>query len=201
MDNVPPIELDRLLPMVMSSDLTDQVVRWSGHYLVNPWGPDGQLVDLDQYPLLKQWLDVPAVRGRFISRRRLDQWHRTIDKVIPGLTDRPKLLIADLRPRLSPYLETGQAYPHHNLFWITSTSWDLEVLGGLLLSDTAEMFIKAYCVRMAAGTLRLSAQYLRTIRTPAPESLSAEERTGLAKAFRYRDREAASRIAKQVYAV
>lgn len=199
-DDVPEVELDRLLPMTMGSDLNG-TLHWGGHYLVNPWGPDGRLVDLDAYPLLRKWLDVPEVRNRFVSRKQPQNWFRTIDKVIPGLTSREKLLIADMRPRLSPYLETGEAYPHHNVYWITSDRWDLEVLGGLLLSDIASAFVEAYCVRMAGGTLRLQAQYLRTIRVPLSDTISGGDANALRESFRSRDREKASRVAHDLYGV
>jgi adenine-specific DNA-methyltransferase len=29
-------------------------------------------------------------------------------------------------------LDRGETYPHHNLYFIESDTWDLEVLGGLL---------------------------------------------------------------------
>ena len=72
----------------------------------------------------------------------------------------------------NPVLDRGETYPHHNLYYLTSKVWDLEVLGGLLLSRVAQLFIQAYCVRMRGGTLRFQAQYLRRIRVPDPASMS-----------------------------
>src|SRR5260370_32526652 len=71
----------------------------------------------------------------------------------------------------NPVLDHGETYPHHNLYYLTSTMWDLEVLGGLLLSKVAQLFIEAYCVKMRGGTLRFQAQYLRRIRGPDPSAL------------------------------
>jgi hypothetical protein len=39
--------------------------------------------------------------------------------------------------------------PHHNLYYLVSDSWDLEMLGGLLLSRITQLFIEAYCVSEA----------------------------------------------------
>ena len=50
------------------------------------------------------------------------------------LTGKPKLLIQDMKTTIHPVLETGGHYPHHNLYYIVSDTWDMEVLGGILLS-------------------------------------------------------------------
>ena len=64
-----------------------------------------------------------------------------------------------------------------------SDAWDLEVLGGLLLSDVANLFVGAYCVRMRGGCYRFQAQYVRRIRVPSPSALSRKARRALSDAF------------------
>jgi hypothetical protein len=100
-------------------------------------------------------------------------------------------------------LDKGKYYPHHNLYWIheDESDWDLEVLGGLLLSDIAELFISTYCVRMRGGTLRFQAQYLRRIRVPHFSTVSAEDCAELRAAFRVRDVSAATKVALRLYGV
>ena len=90
-------------------------------------------------------------------------------------------------------------YPHHNFYWLISDVWDLRVLGGLLLSDVAEAFVEAYCVRMRGGTLRLQAQYLRTIRLPHADKICTETAHELRLAFAHRDRARASAAARVAY--
>ena len=101
----------------------------------------------------------------------------------------------------NPTLDRGETYPHHNLYFLTSKRWDLEVLGGLLLSRVAQLFIEAYCVKMRGGTLRFQAQYLRRIRVPDPSSLSDETTDRLREAFRSRDAEEATRAALDAYGI
>lgn len=96
-------------------------------------------------------------------------------------------------------LEPGGHYPHHNLFYVTSARWDLEVLGGLLLSDTANAFVEAYSVRMAGDCLRVTAQYLRRVRVPDPDRLDPGVAAALREAFAARDRAAASAAALRAY--
>jgi adenine-specific DNA-methyltransferase len=196
------VEPGRALPLAMRRDLMSGQFVWQGNYLINPWDKDGSLVDLDDYPRMAAYLsEHPELQRRHVAQRDPTRWHRTIDKVNPGLTDRPKLLLQDMKAHIHPVLENGGYYPHHNLYYVISDSWDLEVLGGLLLSKVAQAFIEAYCVRMRGGTLRFQAQYLKQIRVPHPDSISAELAESLRLAFRTRDVAAATASAGAAYAI
>jgi len=104
-----------------------------------------------------------------------------------------------MKSRLQPVYDDGRYYPHHNLYWITSDRWDLEVLGGLLLSQIAELFVDAYGVKMRGGTMRLQAQYLRKIRVPNPNSIGHDVGERLRTAFRNNDQGEATSAAMEAY--
>ena len=161
------------------------------------------MVDLDHYPKLRAHFAEHGhrLRNRFVARKRPDAWYRTIDKVNPGLTGRAKLLLPDMKAAAHPVLDEGGYYPHHNLYFVVSEAWDLEVLGGLLLSDFANLFVGAYCVKMRGGCYRFQAQYLRRIRVPDPTALKAADRRSLTVAFRARDSERATAVASRLYGV
>jgi hypothetical protein len=106
-----------------------------------------------------------------------------------------------MKAHIHPVLEPGGHYPHHNLYYVTSDTWDMEVLGGLLLSRIAQAFIEAYCVRMRGGTLRFQSQYLKKIRVPDPSTLDAKIAGELRAAFRERDVSAATRAAAKAYSI
>src|ERR1019366_4657348 len=95
----------------------------------------------------------------------------------------------------------GETYPHHNLYFIESDAWDLEVLGGLLVSSIGQFFVESYGVRMRGGYLRFQAQYLRRIRVPSPDSISDMHTNDLVEAFRTRDRQQATRTALEIYGI
>jgi hypothetical protein len=196
------VEGDRLLPLLRAPDTTTGSVDWSGRYLVNPWNGSG-LVDLDRYPQLAEYLhdNGHRLRARHIAKQRPATWYRTIDRVDHGLTDRPKLVMPDMKAAAHPVLDEGGFYPHHNLYYVVSDVWDPEVLGGLLLSDIANLFVGGYCVRMRGGTYRFQAQYLRRIRVPSPESIKAHDRRALASAFAARDVDRATALAMRAYGV
>jgi hypothetical protein len=196
------VEPDRILPLAMRRDLMSGTFEWQGHYLVNPWADDGSLVALDDYPRLASYLSGhPGLRQRHVARMAPASWHRTIDKVHASLTARPKLLLQDMKAHIHPVLEPGGCYPHHNLYYVVSDEWDMEVLGGILLSRVAQAFIEAYCVRMRGGTLRFQAQYLRLIRVPRPDQISTGQKDALRTAFRARDSDAATIAACAAYGI
>jgi len=196
------VEPSRLLKLAMAKDLTSGELKWSGHYLVDPWNCDG-LVDLDQFPRLRDYFEQHAteLKKRHTAIKSSHAWFKTIDRVTHSLIARPKLYVADIQNSLDPTLDRGETYPHHNLYFIQSDEWDLEVLGGLLISRIGQFFVESYGVRMRGGYLRFQAQYLRRIRVPAPSNLSAANCEVLRKALRDRDRIAATEEALRIYGV
>ena len=196
------VETSRLLPLAMAADTATGTLRWSGHHLVDPWGPDG-IVDLDGFPKLKIYLEShsAALRERHTAKRNPRVWYKTIDRVDHTLTSAPKLYVPDIKDRFNPVLDSGTTYPHHNLYYIRSDRWDLEALGGILLSAIGQFFVECYGVRMRGGYLRFQAQYLRRIRLPSPDSLTGPLFRDLVRAFRERDRPLATRAAAEAYGI
>ncbi|MCS6287813.1 MAG: Eco57I restriction-modification methylase domain-containing protein [Nitrospira sp.] len=196
------VEGSRLLKLALAKDVTGGRLEWSGHYLVNPWNADG-LVDLEAYPKLKTYYEHHAValKKRHTAGKSPAGWYKTIDRVNLALIAKPKLYIPDIKDVLEPVLDRGETYPHHNLYFIQSDDWDLEVLGGLLMSAVGQFFVESYCVRMRGGYLRFQAQYLRRIRVPAPNDLSEVRSQELRDAFRRRDRQKATEIAYRLYGI
>jgi hypothetical protein len=194
------VEPERLLPLSMVEDLRSDRFEWSGHYLIDPWAtedlparsdPRSGLVNLDLYPRLRSYFEGNRTAlGR--RKRHMTDWYATIDRVGHSVTARPKLLFPDIKLMSRPVYEPGGFYPHHNLYFIVSEDWPLEVLGGLLLSQFADLFIRTYAVKMRGSTPRFQAQYLRRIRVPTLDSIGPEERKALSEAFEDRDVERAT---------
>ncbi len=196
------IEPCRLLSLLTAQDIASGTPRWGGRFLVNPWDA-GRLVNLEEYPGLNAYFERHSnkIRAQYVARNRPASWYRTIDRVDPDLRSQPKLLLPDLKSASHPVLDAGEFYPHHNLYYVVSDKWDLEVLGGLLLSDLTNLFVGAYCVKMRGGTYRFQAQYLRKIRVPAPNAIDAAVAATLSQAFRCRDRAAATEAAAFLFEI
>lgn len=170
------VEPERLLPLVMARETRSGAVQSEGWALVNPFDDDGQIVNLDDWPRFAAYLRAheAELRARNVAKRSGPHWYRTIDRVIPGLCAAEKLLIPDIKDEPHVVYEPGGLYPHHNLYWVTSTTWPLRCLQLLLQSAVSRLFIRAYCVEMAGGFLRFQAQYLRRIPVPPWSSLCPE---------------------------
>lgn len=194
------VEPERLLPLAMAADIKSGTFTWGGHYLVNPWDNEG-LVDLRDWPRMRSYLsrNGSAVRGRAIARKNEANWHRTIDRVTMKLATQPMLLLQDMKSHIHPVLAAPGFYPHHNLYHVTSREWDLEALGGLLLSEAVEQQVSAYCVKMRGKTMRFQAQYLRRVRVPRLSEIPADVIGELKSAFRSRDRRKANAAALRAF--
>ncbi len=191
-----------MLKLAIARDIAGGKLEWSGNFLVDPWDSNG-LVDLKKYPKLGAYLNMhaDALKKRHTALKNFRAWYKTIDRVTHALTERSKLYIADIKNSLDPVLDRGETYPHHNLYFVSSYDWDLEVLGGLLLSSVGQFFMESYGVRMRGGYLRFQAQYLRRIRLPNPRSLSKAQSQALVEAFRLRNREFATEVSLQIYGI
>ena len=162
------VEEDRKIPLVRAKDIDGDEIRWGGLGVINPFKDTGGLVELSEYPKLKAYLNKheQTIRARRIAKDTPRAWYRTIDRIYPDLTHKPKLLVPDIKAGARIVRENGTLYPHHNLYYITSSRWDLGALWTVLTSGIAELFVSTYSVRMRGGYLRYQAQYLRRIRLP-----------------------------------
>ena len=195
------VEDDRKQRLVMTRDILNGTVEWRGLGVINPFVDGGGLVDLDDYPRLKRYLEARKgeIAGRHCAQKTPANWYRTIDRITPTLTKRPKLLIPDIKGDAHIVYEEGRLYPHHNLYFITSDEWDLRALQAVLLSGIARLFVATYSTRMRGGFLRFQAQYLRRIRVPKWADVGTEVRRQLTSAAKAQDLAACNRAAVALY--
>lgn len=195
------VEDDRKQPLVMTRDIAAGVVEWRGLGVINPFADTGGLVDLADYPRLKRYLESrrSEIAARHCAQKAPANWYRTIDRIHPALTKRPKLLIPDIKGEAHVVYEEGRLYPHHNLYFITADEWDLRALQAVLLSGVARLFVATYSTRMRGGFLRFQAQYLRRIRLPRWVDVADSLRRDLRKAAETRDLAACNQAAFDLY--
>lgn len=166
----PEIEPELQLPLAVAGDVRSGAVNWSGRYLLNPFATDdsGSLIDLLAWPGARSYfmMHERRLRNRHVGKRNEGGWYRTIDRVWSSLQKTPKLLVPDIQTGNIVALEDGRFYPHHNLYWITSTTWPLRALHGLLMSREVLAQVGSHSVQMRGGSLRYQAQTLRRVRLP-----------------------------------
>ncbi len=197
------VESDRLVPLVMREDIQRGQIRDGRRFVVNTFGPDGRIVDLGAYPRLARYIEENAagIRKRHVAQKNPGSWFRTIDRVYPELVGVPKLLIPDIAGSNEVVFDEGHYHPHHNLYFVTSNTWDMEVLGGLLSSKVALFFVWSYAVKMRGRYLRFQAQYLRRIRLPDPKGMTKVLGDSIRTAFRARDFAALDQLACEAYGI
>lgn len=202
-DRSEKIEPERLVPLVMREDLRQGKIIDAGRFVLNTSDADGRPVELSSFPKFERYLrrHEDAIRKRYVARKNPGAWFRTIDRIHPELIPLPKLLIPDIAGSNEVVLDEGRFYPHHNLYFVTSERWDLEVLGALLSSRVALFFVWSYAVKMRGGYLRFQAQYLRRIRVPDPLTLSPSLAGSLRDAFRQRDFPRLDALALEAYGI
>lgn len=197
--DLPNVELDRLIPMVTPKAIKGPSFDFTGEHLVSPW--DGRaLVDIDRYPLLRRYYSQHGeqLRSRNVAKRT-QRWWRTIDSFNPALLKKSLIVMQDLKHRAHPVRVPAGFYPHHGLTWLASDEWDLDTLGGLMLSHAVERQVSAHCVKMRGGTLRFQPTVLRMVRIPRPADIPSSLADTLAEAFRSHDRDRANAAAAELF--
>ena len=173
----PGVEPDCLLPLVTGDDVRVGV-RWGGSYLINPFRTDasGAVRDLAERPGLRRYLEGhrDTLSSRFIAKRK--EWYRTIDRVNWTLYKTPKILLPDIQHGGIIGLDRdGSLYPHHNLYWITSEGWPLELLAAILKSGFVTRQIRWASCEMRGGSIRYQAKNLERLRLPPRNAITSAE--------------------------
>ena len=195
------VEPSRKLPLVTTRDIRSGRVAWRGEWVLNPFEPDGRIVDPAAYPRFHAYIEKhrATIARRNVSARSPLAWFRTIDRIHDFLTHKPKLLIPDIKGTAHVVYEEGKLYPHHNLYYITSETWDLRALQTVLSSRLAHAFVATYSPRMRGGNLRFQAQYLRRIRLPDWQTVPSELRRRLADAALNENSDMADAAVRELY--
>ena len=182
------VEPDRLLPILKSSDLRNNQFNLAKNSLLNPFKPDGSLIDLEEFPKTKKYLEQHKLRlsKRHIARKKPSYWYRTIDKVKPGLIGANKILLPDITGNSRIFIDKGNYYPHHNLYYITEQSNNtrrLYLLASILMSDMAINQLLNVSNKMNGGYPRWQSQNLRRLILPTIDNLAEPFQDKLLEAY------------------
>ena len=186
------IEQDCLLPLVASKDIRGGRIEWSSRYMLNPYDQedDRRLLDLSKFPKTGAYLKRHAakLKSRYCARMHPDAWYRTLDRISYSTFKSSKILLPDIQIGGNVALdERGEYYPHHNVYWITSRSWDLRALCVIMRSSFVTDQIRCLSMQMRGGSIRYQAQNLRKVHIPAWSSLVKEDVEMLGKLYVEKD--------------
>lgn len=202
-NDFPEVESDLLVPLVTTEDCRTGKLQWHGKAVINPFAgsESSKLIDFRDYPMARRYFErhKPQLTGRNVAKRNRSTWYRTIDRIYPQLIHQPKLLIPDIKADGVVVYDSGEYYPHHNLYFIVAEEWDLLALRTLLKSSIAKFFVWMYGVRMRSNFLRFQAQYLRRIPIPNWSSLSSKTISGLLAIDETADVDEIDRVVRPIY--
>lgn len=184
------IEKELLVPILTSKDVKNNQFMWSGNYVLNPFAAHGGLIDLNKYPKAKKYLDSKKdlLLKRHIARKNPNSWYKTIDRIIPQLTNQNKIILPDISGNSHLFIDRGLYYPHHNLYYITGQNYDkLVLLAAILMSEFVKNQLLELGNKMNGGYPRWQSQNLKKLWIPIIDAIPAETSKTLADAYHKRD--------------
>ena len=186
------VEEECLLPLVTSEDIRDGRIDWHSRYMLNPYDRqnDMRMLDLSVYPKTRAYLNRHAARlkARYCARKHPDSWYRTLDRISYSTLRAEKLLLPDIQRGGNVALdEHGKYYPHHNVYWITSKSWNMKALCVLMRSSFVTNQVRRVSAQMRGGSIRYQAQNLRHVHIPSWNSLDQADVDSLVALYHERD--------------
>lgn len=190
------VEDELLIPVINARDMSGDLFSWGHKYLLNPYDHFGKPIDLDSYPLTRKYLEVnrPKLSERHIVKKG-KCWYSLIDRIRPELLLQPKILIPDISCNKVIFVDTGEYYPTHNLYYITGRDIiSLKLLAATLMSAFVRTQIEAVSTRMNGGLPRWQSQTLRKLKIPVIDDYTVQTRNELLNAYDNRDINSIDRI-------
>lgn len=185
------IEEELLLPILTSKDIRNNTFSWSGSYILNPYNDQGGLIDLKKFPKAKQYLEQNKTQlsQRHVAKKQPQNWYKTIDRIHPTLRHKEKIILPDISGNTHIFIDTGNYYPHHNLYYISGGKRknDLKVLASILMSDMVKNQLYELGNKMNGGYPRWQSQNLKKILIPIIDSIPIRDRAALISAYDNKD--------------
>ncbi len=197
------VEHDLILPIIASKDLTGNKFQYSGNCLLNPYDRFGKLIDLDCYPKAKAYLEQhkAILQKRHIVKNNRS-WYALIDKVKPELLHRSKILLPDISANTYVFVDKGNFYPAHNIYYVVSDTRndeELSMLAAFLMSDVVRNQVANFSNKMNGGFPRWQSQVLRKIRIPHIRKIDSRHRKQLLLAYQNFDIKEINRVVNAVW--
>lgn len=190
------VESELIMPGINAKDLRGNQMNWQGEYLLNPYKPNGDLVNLEDYPRAKSYLESHRNRlsSRHVAKKAPSRWYKTIDRISASLLKQPKILLPDMSGNTYVFIDEGNFYPLHNIYYVTGGSnKQLRLLAAFLMSDFVREQLSAVTNRMKGGFARWQSQHIRKLRFPDITAIPEVEAQTLIEHYEHGNIEAINR--------
>lgn len=195
------VEDELLVPAINARDLKGNRLKWGERYLLNPYAKNGSLINLDDFPKAKGYLESHKERlaSRHKALRNPEAWYGTIDKVNPLLQSQPKILLPDISGNDYIFVDRGEYYPQHNIYYITGgRDNELELLAAILMSDYVRTQLNNVTNRMNGGYSRWQSQYLRKLRIPTLANIESTLAEKIIECYQTKDLKGINRCMNEI---
>ena len=123
-----------------------------------------------------------------MAKKHPARWYKTIDRIVPGIKDVPKILLPDISGNTMIFVDPGKFYPQHNIYYIAGGSIEqLQLLSAMLMSDFVRNQLLSITNCMNGGYPRWQSQYLRKLVMPDVKSIGEELSSRMLDAYRQSD--------------
>jgi 16S rRNA G966 N2-methylase RsmD len=184
------IEDELLLPILTSKGVKDDNIDWQGNYIINPFNKRGELIYLNEFPLAKKYFlkNRDELLKRHVAKKDKTKYYRTIDKIRTKLVAQPKIILPDISRNRFIHVDSGNYYPHHNLYYITGGTYEqMCLLASILMSDFIYNQLLHIGNKMKGGYPRWQSQNLRKLRVPILNAIPKELKQSLLEAYWNKD--------------
>lgn len=195
------VEDELLVPAINARDLKGDRIQWGGRYLLNPYCKNGSLINLNDFPKAKRYLETHKARlaSRHKALRNPEAWYGTIDKVNSLLQSQPKILIPDISGNDYLFVDKGEYYPQHNIYYITGgKDNELQLLAAILMSDFVRTQLNNVSNKMNGGYARWQSQHLRKLRIPTITNISSTLAEKILECYHTRNIEGINRYTDEI---
>ena len=196
------VESELLLPALNAKDLRGDRMSWHQEYLLNPYTPSGELISLACYPQAARYLESHKERlvDRHVARKNMSKWYKTIDRINPQLKSEAKILLPDMSGNRYVFVDEGQFYPLHNLYYVTGHNVrKLKILSAILMSDIIRQQISSITNNMNGGFPRWQSQFLRKLKVPYFIAMEGSQEDKLIRSYDKMDFDAVNRQVSSLF--
>lgn len=191
-EDAPDIEAVLLHPVLRGRDIDAFRVRPGAQRILLPyrWSDAGPtLVDLDDYPGARAWLEQHRVllEQRHCVRTWGKRWWDLHDPVVslrPGL---PIVVVPDLAHHNRFAVDTSGSIPLHSAYFLVSDRVAPEALTAILNTPAAEYLMRTTAPVAKDGFLRYRRQFLSPLPIPVPDPETERELIELVTAGRHEE--------------
>lgn len=184
------IEEELLIPAINARNLKGNEMKWDGRFLINPYTASGKLIDLNDFPKAKKFLEFYRERlsARHKAKKNPGRWYATLDPISQTLQRQAKILLPDMSGNTFIFVDEGKYYPQHNLYYITGgTLQELQLIAAMLMSDYVRKQLASISNHMNGGYVRWQSQYLRLLRIPNIKDIPNELKEAVLRSYQTND--------------